>query len=335
LSIPPDISMPRVSLCVPLYRPDPSYLARLVDSFAAQQYRDLEVVMIDDASPVLDAAALDEMLTPLRDRLAAEGCTFVWARNQDNLGMVGNWNTAVAAGSGELAMCVSQDDELGPGMLTAYVAELVADPGVVLVSGAEQFIDESSRPLDRKLNVGHRHHVFVRDARYVVDHEELVRLSLRNGNAYGETSAVMFRRSVFAAVGGYDPSFEHAADVDFNLRASALGRCVYLRHPYLRRRWHAGGLTRTNLASGAVARDRLRLYERYRDTEGLTDRDRAEARSALASHSVYDAVRAASVRQWHVARLALDNLRTGVRAPLRVHAEHLAEIARHRNRDER
>ena len=125
----------------------------------------------------------------------------------------------------------------------------------------------------------------------------------------------MFRRSAFDAVGGYDPLFEHAADVDFNLRASALGRSVYLRHPYLRRRWHAGGLTRTNLGSGALARDRLRLYERYRDTEGLTDRDRAEARSALASRSVYDALRATRSRQWNVARVALTNLRAGWRAP--------------------
>ena len=327
--------MPSVSLCVPLYRPDPRYLARLVESFAAQQYHNLDVVMVDDASPGIDAAALDALLAPLRERLAGAGCAFARARNERNLGMVGNWNAAVAAGSGELTMCVSQDDELGPGMLTAYVAEFVADPGVVLVSGAEQFIDEAGRPLERRLNVGHRHHVFVRDARYVLDHEELVRLSLRNGNAYGETSAVMFRRSVFAAIGGYDAWFEHAADVDFNLRASAFGRSVYLRAPYLRRRWHAGGLTRTNLASGAVARDRLRLYERYRDTKGLTDRDRADARSALASHSVYDGARAARVRQWSVARLALDNLRTGVRAPLRVHAEHVAEIVRRRNRDER
>jgi GT2 family glycosyltransferase len=145
----------------------------------------------------------------------------------------------------------------------------------------------------------------------------------------------MFRRSVFDSIGGYDPSFEHAADVDFNLRASALGRSVYLRHPYLRRRWHTGGTTRTNLSSGAVARDRLRLYERYRDTPGLTELDRAEARSALASHSVYDAVRAARARQWPVARIALANLRAGARAPLRVHASHLAEILRHHNNDER
>jgi glycosyltransferase involved in cell wall biosynthesis len=322
--------VPSVSLCVPLYRPEPRYLTRLVDSFAAQQFPALQIVMVDDASPALDSEALEAVLARLRKRVP-----IVFSRNESNLGMVGNWNRAVTAGSGELTMLVSQDDELGPGMLAAYAAEFVADPGVVLVSGAEEFIDEDSRPFAHRLNVGHRHNVFVHHNRYVLDHAELVRLSLRNGQGFGESSAVMFRRSAFTSIGGYDPLFEHAADVDFNLRASALGRSVYLRHPYLRRRWHEGGLTRTNVGTGALARDRLRLYERYRDTEGLNDRDRAEARSALASRSMYDVVRATRARQWKVARHALANLRVGWRAPLPVHAAHVAEIITHRNRDER
>ena len=320
-----------VSLCVPLYRPDPRHLERLVDSFATQAYPDVEVVIVDDATPGLDS---DAMLAPLRDRLPADRFRFTWARNDRNLGMVGNWNRAVGASSGALVMCVSQDDELGAGMLAAYTAEF-AHPSVVLVSGAERFIDDAGRPLTRKLNVGHRHNVFVHHARYELDHVELVRLSLRNGQALGEPSAVMFRRSVFDAIGGYDPLFEHAADVDFNLRASEHGRSVYLRRPYLQRRWHAGGLTRANFRSGAVARDRLRLYERFGETAGLTDRDRADVRSALASHSLYDAVRAARTRDWAVARVALHNLRFGLRAPLRAHATHVGEILTHHNRDER
>jgi glycosyltransferase involved in cell wall biosynthesis len=322
--------VPSVSLCVPLYRPDARYLTRLVDSFVAQEYPDLEIVMVDDASPDLDTAALGVMLAPLRER-----APITLTRNDHNLGMVGNWNRAVAAGNGELSMLVSQDDELAEGMLAAYTAEFAADPAVVLVSGAEEFIDEASRPSPHRVNIGHRHNVFVHRDRYVLDHAELVRLSLRNGQSFGEPSAVMFRRSVFVAAGGYDPLFEHAADVDFNLRASAHGRAVYLRHPYLRRRWHSGGLTHANLGSGALARDRLRLYERYCDTAGLSDRDRAEARSALASHSTYDTVRAARDRQWNVARLALGNLRTGLRAPVSVHAAHVKEIVTHKNSDER
>ena len=321
---------PTVSLCVPLYRPDPRYLTRLVDSFVAQQYDDLEVVMVDDASPDLDHEALEAMLAPLRERIP-----ITFARNAHNLGMVGNWNRAVGAGHAELTMLVSQDDELGAGMLAAYTAEFVADPGVVLVSGSEEFIDEDSRPSSHKVSVGHRHNVFVRHDRYVLDHAEMVRMSLRSGQGFGEPSSVMFRRSAFTAVGGYDPLFEHAADVDFNLRASMHGRSVYLRQAYLRRRWHEEGFTQTNFVTGALTRDRLRLYERYHDTEGLTERDRADARSALASRSVYDILRAARVRQWGVARAALGNLRRGWRAPLAVHAAHVKEIATHRNRYER
>jgi O-antigen biosynthesis protein len=290
--------------------------------------------MVDDASPGFDRAALDRLLAPLGERAAAAGFTLTWTRNDANLGMVGNWNRAVRAGTGALAMCVSQDDELGAGMLAAYVAEF-ADPGVALVSSAEEFIDDDGRPLPRRLHVGHRHHVFVERDRYVLDHTELVRLSLRNGQSFGEPSAVMFRRSVFDGIDGYDASFEHAADVDFNLRASAYGRAVYLRRPYLRRRWHTGGLTRTNLGSGAVARDRFRIYERYRGTPGLTEHDRAEARVALASHSVYDAARAARAQQWPVVRAALGNLRVGLRAPLGVHAAHVTEIVTRRNKDRR
>jgi len=49
--VPPEATGPNVSLCVPLYRSDPQHLARLVASFAEQRYRDLEVVMVDDATP--------------------------------------------------------------------------------------------------------------------------------------------------------------------------------------------------------------------------------------------------------------------------------------------
>jgi GT2 family glycosyltransferase len=323
-------SRPSLSVCVPLYRPEPRYVSRLVDSLAAQEVPELEVVMVDDASPGLDASALESMLGPLSATVP-----LTWSRNSSNLGMVGNWNRSVGAGHGELTMLVSQDDELGPGMLAAYIAEFVFDPDVVLVSSAEQFIDAESRPFERKLNVGHRHNVFVHRDRYLIEHAELVRLSLRNGQGFGEPSAVMFRRSVFEAIDGYDESFEHSADVDFNLRASAHGRSVYLRRPYLRRRWHAGGLTHANVSSGAVARDRLRLYQRFANTPGLSDLDRARARSSLALHSLYDAMRAARARQWGVVRLALGNLRSGWWAPPRVHATHLREIARHHNLDER
>ena len=204
-------------------------------------------------------------------------------------------------------------------MLAAYVAEFVADPGVVLVSGAEQFIDEAGAAARtaRSTSVTVTTCSCERD-RYVLDHAELVRLSLRNGQGFGEPSAVMFRRSVFDAIGGYDPSFEHAADVDFNLRASALGPSVYLRHPYLRRRWHAGRPDPHQPRDPARSRATGCGSTSATATRDGSDRARPRrgpfrARVALASTTPLAAARA---RQWPVARLALDNLRVGVRAPV-------------------
>ena len=98
-------------------------------AFAAQQYPDLEVVMVDDASPGLDAAALDALLAPLRDRADERAAAaFVVAQRRAISAWSATGTTRCAAGSGELTMCVSQDDELGPGMLAAYVAEFVGRP---------------------------------------------------------------------------------------------------------------------------------------------------------------------------------------------------------------
>ena len=169
----------------------------------------------------------------------------------------------------ELTMLVSQDDELGAGMLAAYTAEFAADPTVVLVSGAEEFIDEESRPSPSKLWVGHRHNVFVHRDRYVLDHAELVRLSL--------PQRAGFRR----AVGGDVPPLRRSQRSAATTRCSSTpptsistsgprpsGDRSTCRHPYLRGAGTRAGSPARTSASGALARDRVRLYERYRDTPG-------------------------------------------------------------------
>src|SRR5205814_5089086 len=110
--------------------------------------------------------------------------------------------------------------------------------------------------------------------------------------AFGEPSAVMFRRAAFDAVGGYDTQFEHAADVDFNLRVARVGKAVYVAAPLLRRRLHVASLTRSHVASGASSRDRVRLYRRHADDAGLSQVELGRVRVALVSHAGYDAARA-------------------------------------------
>src|SRR5205807_1031306 len=80
----------------------------------------------------------------------------------------------------------------------------------------------------------------------------------------GEPACVLFRREAFERVGGYDPFLEHATDLDFALRLLDTGAIVYLNEALVARRLHTESATNQNIRSGAAARDRHRLYHRYR-----------------------------------------------------------------------
>lgn len=317
------MTRPRVSICIPTYEPSPTFLAELLDSIERQRYPALEVVVFDDASR-RDVAGMVGHRPGVRFR-----------RGDANVGMVGNWNRAVEASTGELAMVVHQDDVLEAGLLNAYTAEFDRDDDVVLCSCAEVFVDEEGRVSQRREPVNRRSHIYRRRRRYVLEHRELVRLSLRNGQAYGEPSAVMFRRAAFDRVGGYDGSFEHAADVDFNLRVAELGKAVYLATPLLRRRRHPSNLTRAHVISGATSRDRQRLFQRHAEAADLSRADLGRIRVALVSHAAYDSARAVRSRRYGVARENLKMAWSHARNPVRFYVEHLREVVTGVNVDER
>ncbi len=314
-----------VSLAVPVFEPDPHHLARLLASIRDQARAELDVILrVDRAGPEVESVA------------AASGLAAVQVvRNPEPLGMVANWNAAAALATGELMMVLGQDDELGRGMVERYVAELVAAPGVVAVSSGEHWIDEHDRPVDVPRRPNRRERIFVEQPRYVLTQDDLVRLCLRNGQVYGEPSAVMFRRSAFEAVGGYRTDMGHVADLDLDLRLSGLGPVVYLRDPLVRRRLHAGMATRDQQASGETAAARERLHRAWIDHPSLSGRDRARARASLASWAARDVVKAVRHGRWSVAREQARVVgRYGLNRPGAV-VENAAELVTGRNRDAR
>jgi GT2 family glycosyltransferase len=313
-----------LSVCIPTFEPDPAQLAALLGSIRDQHAPDLEVVVVDDAS----ASDVEAMVSPWRARLDLS-----FSRNPTNLGMTANWNAVVGRSSGALVLLVGQDDVLGSGMIRRYTAELERHPDTVLCGGGEILVDGAGRPLRRRAGATHRSRIFRTHERYELDRDELVALCLRNGQAFGEPSSVMFRRDVFDRVGGYRSRYTHSVDIDFNLRAAALGRAVYLNRPWVQHRVHAANLTRRHHASGASARDRLRLHLDYGpaiDPERL-----APARVTLVSFALRDAVRALRRRRWGVARF---NLATAWRYRANrpsLYAAHLREIVTGTNLDRR
>ncbi|NUR86498.1 MAG: glycosyltransferase, partial [Nonomuraea sp.] len=116
--------MPHVSVVVPIYDVEP-YLAACLESLAAQTWRDLEVVMVDDGSP--DGSA------EIAARFAERDSRFRLFR-QRNAGLGAARNAGIARARGELMMFVDSDDLLPLGAVEAMVSTL-ARTGSDFVTG--------------------------------------------------------------------------------------------------------------------------------------------------------------------------------------------------------
>lgn len=316
--------LPTISVCIPVFEPDVAFLDELLRSIAGQTVAPHEVVVVDDASRVDIAPTLEAWADVIPLRTDA---------NRVNLGMVANWNEVVARSTGDLVMLVCQDDVLGASMLEEYRQEFVDGPDVVLCGGAEVFVDAAGEVIGRRTAVTQRSRIYRARERYDLEAHDLVRLCLRNGQAFGEPSAVMFRRSVFDQVGGYRERYVHASDIDFNLRVAREGHAAYVNRPHLHRRIHAGNLTWGHIASGATSRDRVQLHLDYVDELDGVGRERA--RVTLVSFAVRDLIRAARAHRWEVVRQNVEVVWRFKRNRPRRYIEHLWEIWTRSNLDER
>jgi GT2 family glycosyltransferase len=310
----------KLSVCIPVYDAPPHFLAETLTSIFAQRGPfELEVIVCDDASNV-DYSALRCRFPRLR-----------YLRNERNLGMVTNWNHAVRQGSGDLVILIGQDDRLVPDMFAHYVREFSQDPTIALCACARRFIDDRGHEIRPMRAVNDRNRIFRRQSRYRLNAEQVLHLCLRNGNAIGEPSCVMYRRRIFDELRGYDPHFRHAADLDFNLRAARMGDIVYLATPYVQRRLHAARLTHENWRNGHVSRERLEIHRRH--ASHLPRAHQRRFHAYLLAAAVKDFMKSLRTRHWTLMKRSLAVIGRHVWLPPTVYTSYLLELASGRNRD--
>lgn len=136
---------PRVSIGLPVYN-GANFLRRSVDSILAQEFRDLELIIADNAST-------DETEAICREYAAADARVRYY-RNETNLGAAGNYNKVFELARGEYFKWAAHDDECHPAMIGRCVELLDRSPGhVVMVYPQGELIDQHGRrlaaPLDR------------------------------------------------------------------------------------------------------------------------------------------------------------------------------------------
>ena len=100
----PDITeQPKVTIAIPTYN-RAAFLTEALDSALAQTYKNIEVIVSDNASTDNTLQLLENYTD---DRLTI-------IQQKTNLGMVGNWNACLEKASGEFFILLSDDDFLEP-----------------------------------------------------------------------------------------------------------------------------------------------------------------------------------------------------------------------------
>lgn len=123
------------SILIPAYKS--RYLKEAIDSCFSQTYKYFEIIIVDDASP--------ENLKSIIDDYSDE--RLYYYRNQNNCGainVVDNWNICLSYAKGEYVICMGDDDKLLPNCLEEYAKLIEKYPGIGLIHGWTEIINENS-----------------------------------------------------------------------------------------------------------------------------------------------------------------------------------------------
>ena len=192
---------PTVSVVIPCYNYG-HYLPTAVRSALDQAAVDVEVIVIDDASPDGSGAVARELAADSRVRAIL---------HPSNRGHIATYNEGLGQARGDYVVLLSADDALPPGSLARATAYLDAKPSVGFVYGHPVvFRDE---PPEVNLHVR---------SWTIWTGEEWVKRRCRTGRNCIMNPEVVMRTSVQRAIGGYDPDLPHSGDLEMWLRAAAV-----------------------------------------------------------------------------------------------------------------
>jgi GT2 family glycosyltransferase len=190
-----DATRPFWSVMIPTYEPDPAFLRRAITSVLEQDPGPaaMEIAVVDDASARLDPR--DCIPAAARDRVAL-------VRQPTRVGIGRNWNAGIRLARGHWVHLLHQDDCVLPGFYAAMGAGIATCPQAGAVFCRDLVIDAEDRVLQPQRQLR-------REPGIIDDWIEhvFVRLHLR-------CPAIVVRRAVYEALGGFREDFDYALDWD-------------------------------------------------------------------------------------------------------------------------
>ncbi len=259
---------PLVSIIVPSYNQG-RFIRRTLESILSQDYRPLEVIVIDGAST-------DETVSILQE--FSSHPELQWVSEPDR-GVVEAVNKGFARARGEIGGIQSSDDFYLPGAIRAGVEALQADPALAFVFGDVAKVDAEGRELSRT---------------------QLAPFSLERvlamDNCWIPQPSTFFRMERARALGGWREEVPYAADTDLWLRMALDAPARKLDRLLAQRSMHEA---QRDTQGARIARDYGRMLEDLMPRLDASGRGRLARAGKLLMTARYDPPRG----EW--ARVAL------------------------------
>ena len=205
--------VPSISVAMSVYNGE-RFLAGAIESVLEQTFTDFEFLILDDGSSDATRAIIAHYagIDPRICMIARE-----------NRGLVASLNQLLAQARAPLVARMDADDLCLPDRFARQIAWLAAHPDVGVLGTWTEDIDENDETY-RVIAVDH-----------AVDHEAFLD-AIESGAPLLCHPAVMFRRDLVLAIGGYHPAFRHCEDLDLWLRLATHTRMANLPERLLRYR---------------------------------------------------------------------------------------------------
>lgn len=241
------------------------WLPELWRSLLAQARVPDQIVVRDDAS----GDGTFALLGKLAEDAQARGIRVILARNESNLGFVGNFAAALADADGDVVFLCDQDDVWHPQKIALMLEAFEQRPGLLLLHSDARLVDEAGHDmrcgLFEALEVTRRERALIHSGRAF---DALLRRNLVTG------ATLAFRRSLLDDAAPFPPEWVH--DEWLAIIAAAIGEVDCLEQPLIDYRQHGGnqigaqwrGLgkslaraerARTPYLSGLITRTRILL----------------------------------------------------------------------------
>ncbi len=238
------MSKPLITVAIPLYNHE-KYIEQCLRAIVAQDYPNIELIVIDDGSP-------DNSYQVAKKYLESQHTlTNYILKTRKNKGLCNTLNEIVDLSSGVYFTVTGSDDYWKSDKVSDHVNFLEKNSDVTLVHSNSVVVDGENNEgkvmdFSKKVNSGFIYEDFI----------------YRRGGI--NVTSVSFRTSIFNDIGKYDSEF-HWEDTDFFLRLTKNHKIGFINklHTYYRR--HNDNMSHSKNKLVLMSQELLRIYEKNID----------------------------------------------------------------------